>query len=93
MEANNDYIYIYIYIYIFFFEFEETSPSQKVHFVGPGEGVKPRLSQALTRSARPDSNSRPAVQISNPLSSRYAPWGHIYIYIYKNGHWNTMNNF
>jgi len=43
--------------------------------VGPGEGVKPRLSQALTRGARPDSNSRPAVQISNPLPSRYAPWG------------------
>jgi hypothetical protein len=43
--------------------------------VGPGEEVKPRLSQALTRGARPDSNSRPAVQISNPLPSRYAPWG------------------
>jgi len=43
--------------------------------VGPGEGVKPRLSQALTRGARPDSNSRPAVQIPNPLPSRYAPWG------------------
>jgi len=41
--------------------------------VGPGEGVKPRLSQALTRGARPDSNSRPAVQISNPLPSRYTP--------------------
>jgi len=29
--------------------------------VGSGEGVKPRLSQALTRGARPDSNSRLAV--------------------------------
>jgi len=57
----------------FFFGFEETSPSRKAHFVGLGEGVKPRLSQALTRGARPDSNSRPAVQISNPLPSRYAP--------------------
>jgi len=65
MEKNN----------IFFFGFEETSPPRKAHFVGPGEGVKPRLSQALTRGARPDSNSRPAVQISNPLPSRYAPWG------------------
>jgi len=43
--------------------------------VGPGEGVKPRLSQALTRGARLDSNLRPAVQISNPLPLRYAPWG------------------
>jgi hypothetical protein len=30
--------------------------------VGPGEEVRPGLSQALTRGARPDSNSRPAVQ-------------------------------
>jgi len=43
--------------------------------VGPGEQVKPQLSQALTRDARPDSNSRPAMQISSPLPSRYAPWG------------------
>jgi len=42
--------------------------------MGPGEQVKPRLSQALTRGARPNSNSRPAVQISNPLSSRHASW-------------------
>jgi len=41
----------------------------------PDEGVKSRLSQTLTRDARSDSNSRPAVQISNPLPSRYAPWG------------------
>jgi len=40
--------------------------------MGPGKGVKPRLSQTLTRGARPDSNSRPAVQIPNPLPSRYA---------------------
>jgi len=72
---------------IFFFGFEETSPPPKAHFVGPGEGVKPRLSQALTRGARPDSNSRPAVQISNPLPSRYASWGLFYedsmVKIYK----------
>jgi len=49
--------------------------------VGPGKGVKPRLSQALTRDARPDSNSRPAVQISNPLSSRYVSLGRFMVYI------------
>jgi len=59
----------------FFFLFEETSLPRKAHFVGPDEGVKPWLSQALTRGARPDSNSRPAMQISNPLLSRYAAWG------------------
>jgi hypothetical protein len=41
---------------------------------------KPRLSQAFTRDARPDSNSRPAVQISSPLPSRYVPWRH-YLFI------------
>jgi hypothetical protein len=61
-----------LYIYIFFFGFEETSFFWKTHFVGSGEGVKPRLSQALTRGAHPDSNSKSAVQISNSLPSRYA---------------------
>jgi len=55
----------------FFFGFKETPPSKNV-LVSPGERLKPRLSQALTRDARPDSNSRPAVQISNPLSLRHA---------------------
>jgi len=50
-----------------------TSPHRKMYFMGSGKGVKSRLSQAFTRGARPDSNSRPAVQISNSLSSRYAP--------------------
>jgi hypothetical protein len=45
---------------------------QKAHFAGLDERVKPWLSQALTRDARPDSNSRSAVQISNLLPSRYA---------------------
>jgi hypothetical protein len=36
--------------------------------MGPGERVKPQLFQVLIRGARPDSNSRPAVQISNPLA-------------------------
>jgi hypothetical protein len=58
----------------FFFGFEEPHP-RKVHFVGLGERLKPQLSQALTRDARPDSNSRPAVQISSPLPSHHAPWG------------------
>ena len=57
---------------IFFFRFEETPSPRKAHFMDPGERVKPRLSQALSRGARPDSNSRPTVQISNPLPSRYA---------------------
>jgi hypothetical protein len=59
-----------------FFWIQGNPTPRKAHFVSPGERVKPRLSQALTRGARPDLNSRPAVQISNPLSSRYAPWGH-----------------
>jgi hypothetical protein len=74
--VEEEYVYIFINSF-FFFGFEKTSPPRKAHFVGPGEGVKPQLSQALTRGAHPDSNSRPAVQISNPLPSRYAPWGHI----------------
>jgi hypothetical protein len=56
----------YIYIYIYFLDSRKPQ-SRKAHFVGPGKEVKLRLSQALTRGARPDSNSRPAVQISNPL--------------------------
>jgi hypothetical protein len=54
---------------IFFFGFEETSPLYKVYFVGPGEEIKSRLFQALTKNACPDSNSKSAVQILNPLPS------------------------
>jgi len=43
--------------------------------MGPDEEIKPRLSQALTRDARSDSNSKPAMQISNSLPSYYIPWG------------------
>jgi len=64
---------------LFFFGFEKTSPSWKAYFVSSGEGVKPRLFQALTRSARPDSNSRPAVQISNSLPSHYALWDKFFL--------------
>jgi len=39
----------------------------KAYIVGSGEQVKLRLSQALIKDARPDSNSRSAVQISSPL--------------------------
>ena len=39
--------------------------------------------QTLTRGARPDSNSRPLVQISSPLSSRYALWEHLFYYWYS----------
>jgi len=66
----NTHFLILLYTYIFFL-FEETSFPRKIHFVDPGERVKPQ-SQALIRGARPDSNTRPAMQISNPLSSRYA---------------------
>jgi hypothetical protein len=61
---------------IFFLDLRKPHP-WKAHFVGLGERVKPRLSQALTRGARHDSNSRPAVQISNLLPSRYASWGQV----------------
>jgi hypothetical protein len=40
--------------------------------MGSGEGVKLQLFQALTRNARPDSNSRPTIQILNSLLSHYA---------------------
>jgi len=56
-----------------FFWIRGNPTSRKAHFVGSDERVKPQLSQALTSGARPDSNLRPAVQISNPLPSRYAP--------------------
>jgi len=48
--------------FLFFFIWENPT-FRKEHFVGPSERVKPWPSQALTRDARPDSNSRPAVQI------------------------------
>jgi hypothetical protein len=51
----------------FFLFIRRNSTPWKAYFVGLGERVKPRLSQVLTRGARPDSNSRPAVQISSPL--------------------------
>jgi hypothetical protein len=58
----------------FFFWIRENPTSRKAHFVRPGEEVKSRLFQTLTRDACPDSNSRPAVHISSPLPSRYASW-------------------
>jgi hypothetical protein len=42
--------------------------------MGPGERVKPRLSQVLIKDICPDSNSRHAVQISSLLLSRHAFW-------------------
>jgi hypothetical protein len=56
----------------FYFWIRGNLTSRKAHFVGSGERVKPRLSQAFTRGARPDLNSRPAVQISSSLSLRHA---------------------
>jgi len=69
------FFFNFLFKYIFFFIWENFT-SRKAHFVDPGERVKPRLSQTFTRGARPDSNSRPIVQISNPVSSRYATWIH-----------------
>jgi hypothetical protein len=40
--------------------------------MAPGEQVKPRLFQALTKDVCPDSNSKSAIQISSFLPSRYA---------------------
>ena len=40
--------------------------------MGPDKRVKLQLSQVFTRGARSDSNSRPVVRISSPLTFRYA---------------------
>jgi hypothetical protein len=47
--------------------------------VGSDKRVKLQLSQVFTRGARPDSNSRPTMQISSPLLSRYAFWKLLYV--------------
>ena len=71
------YSFFFNFLFKLFFFLDSRKPHpRKAHFVGPGKRVKPRLSQALTRGARPDSNSRPAMQISNSLSSRHAHWRH-----------------
>jgi hypothetical protein len=64
LKKNNTFI---------FFDSRKPYP-RKAYFVSPGKRVKPRLFQALTKGTCPDSNSKPAVQISNPLPSRYARW-------------------
>jgi hypothetical protein len=64
---------------IFFLDSRKPHPPESA-LCGPGEQVKPRLFQALTRGAIPDSNSRPAVQISSPLPSRYTLWGLFFQY-------------
>jgi hypothetical protein len=60
--------------FFFFFWIRENLIFRKAHFVDPGERIKYRLFQALTRGARLDSNTRPAVQILSSLPSRYATW-------------------
>jgi hypothetical protein len=45
-------------IFFFFFWIRGNLTSQKAYFVSPDEGVKPRLSQVLTKNTRPDSNSK-----------------------------------
>jgi hypothetical protein len=59
------------------YTFEETPSPGKRTFMDLDERVKLRLFQALTKDARPDSNSRPTVQISNfwpflTLCTRYS---------------------
>ena len=58
------------------FFIRENPISRKACFVGSGEQVKPWLSQVLTIDTSNNSNSRPAVQISNPLPTCY---GHTFI--------------
>jgi hypothetical protein len=71
------FIDFFIYSHFFCWILGKLHP-WKAYFVGPGERIKLRLSQALIRGARPDSNSRPAVQISSPLPPRYAYWEQCY---------------
>jgi len=59
-------------VLFFFFFIRENLIPWNAYFVGSGEEVKLWLFQVLTRDAYPDLNSRPAVQILNFLSSRYA---------------------
>ena len=47
---------------LFFFLDSRKPHPRKVYFVGLDERVKSQLSHALTKDARPDSNSRPAIQ-------------------------------
>jgi hypothetical protein len=78
-------MFLYFYIFLLFFIWIRGNLTpRKAHFVGSGEGVKPRLYQALIKGARLDSNSRPAVQISNPLPSHYVPWKYIFLLLLIN---------
>jgi hypothetical protein len=60
----------------FFLDSRKPHPPESA-LCGPRWVSKTPAVQALTRGARPDSNSKPAVQISNLLPSRYVPWGHL----------------
>jgi len=54
----------YIICILFLFIWIRGNPTpRKAHFMDPGERVKSRLSQTLIKSAHPNWNSRPAVQI------------------------------
>jgi len=69
------FIYLFIciggllFFFLFFFWIRGNIIPWKTYFVGPGERVKSRLSQALTRGAPPDLNLRYVVQISSSLPS------------------------
>jgi hypothetical protein len=66
----NGFCFLKARIFYFFFWIRGNLTLRKAYFVGSGE-LKSRLSQALIRNIRPDSNSRPAVQISSLLLSCY----------------------
>ena len=66
------FIYLASYLLLYFFWIRGNLTLEKRILWAQVSESKPRLSQAFTRDARPDSNSRPAVQISSPLPSRYS---------------------
>jgi hypothetical protein len=73
--GSHECVFLITFLIKFFFFIRGNFIFWKTYFVGSDERVKLWLSQTLTRGARPDSNSRPAVQILSLLPSRYVPWG------------------
>jgi hypothetical protein len=87
------YIYGFTFIehFIYLFWIRENLIFWKAHFVGPGERLKPRLSQALIKDAHPDSNLRSVVHISNSLSSHHTYWEYLYRTRYLT--WESLGKF
>jgi len=73
--GSHECVFLITFLIKFFFFIRGNFIFWKTYFVGSDERVKLQLSQTLTRDARPDSNSRAAVQILSLLPSRYVPWG------------------